>query len=222
MQNSQNRNWQRELDDITANLKKTPELLIHACCAPCSSYCLEYLSKYFEITVLYYNPNITDAGEYEKRAAELVRLTREMPLENHVKAEISEHDPENFYSAVKGLENIPEGGERCFKCYRLRLEYAAKYASEHNFDYFCTTLSISPLKNASKLNEIGEELAEKYNVPWLPSDFKKRGGYQRSIELSKQYDLYRQNYCGCEFSRRVAEDIPNIILGDTCVSTVRL
>lgn len=198
----QNRNYQRELDEITANLEGTKRLLLHACCAPCSSYCLEYLTKFFEITALYYNPNITDIKEYQKRAAELVRLAEEMPHENAVSVVIAEHDPECFYNAAKGLEGAREGGERCFGCYRLRLEYAAEYAAEHGFDYFCTTLSISPLKNAAKLNDIGEELSEIYKIPWLPSDFKKRGGYQRSIELSKQYDLYRQNYCGCEYSKR--------------------
>ena len=205
----QNRNYQRELDEITAKISRSetlPRLLLHACCAPCSSYCLEYLTRFFDITVLYYNPNITDTEEYNKRAAELVRLTEEMPFENPVRVIIAQHDPESFPSAAKGLESAREGGERCFKCYRLRLEYAAKYAAcdpnDRGFDYFCTTLSISPLKNAQKLNAIGEELSEIYKVKWLPSDFKKRGGYQRSIELSKQYNLYRQNFCGCEFSKR--------------------
>lgn len=197
------RNYQRELDEITAKINGAPpRLLLHACCAPCSSYCLEYLTRFFDITLLYYNPNITDIEEYNKRAAELVRLTEEMPLSNRVNVIVAEHDPDSFISAAKGLENVPEGGERCFKCYRLRLEYAAKYASENAFDYFCTTLSISPLKDARKLNTIGGELADIYGIKWLPSDFKKRGGYQRSIELSKQYNLYRQNYCGCEYSKR--------------------
>ena len=198
----QNRNYQHELDNITASLGGTPRLLLHACCAPCSSYCLELLTKFFEITVLYYNPNITDAAEYRKRAAELVRLTEEMPLERPVKVVTAPHEPDIFIKAARGLESVPEGGERCFKCYRLRLEYTARYAAENSFEYFCTTLSISPLKNAAKLNAIGEELSEIYKVKWLPSDFKKRGGYQRSIELSKQYSLYRQNYCGCEYSKR--------------------
>lgn len=201
----QNRNFQRELDALIAENEKrgrVPRLLLHACCAPCSSYCLEYLSKYFEITLLYYNPNITDAEEYLKRAEELKRLARELPMKNTVSVVIGDYDPESFYAAARGLEHVPEGGERCFKCYRLRLEYAARYAAEHAFDYYCTTLSISPLKNAAKLNEIGGELSELFKVPWLPSDFKKRGGYQRSIELSREYDLYRQNYCGCEYSKR--------------------
>lgn len=201
----QNRNFQRELDALIAENEKrgrVPRLLLHSCCAPCSSYCLEYLARYFEITLLYYNPNITDAEEFSKRAAELKRLVNEMTLEGRVSVVIGEYDPESFYAAVKGLENVPEGGERCFKCYRLRLEHAAKYAAEHGFDYFCTTLSISPLKNSAKLNEIGAELSEIYRVEWLPSDFKKKGGYQRSIALSREYDLYRQNYCGCEFSKK--------------------
>ena len=201
----QSRNYQRELDEIIANINGAPpRLLLHACCAPCSSYCLEYLTRFFEITLLYYNPNITDHEEYQKRAAELVRLAAEMPLENPVRPVIGEFDAQTFYSAVKGSESAAEGGERCFKCYRLRLNYAAKYASEHGFEYFCTTLSISPLKNAQKLNTIGEELSKIYKVQWLPGDFKKRGGYQRSIELSKQYGLYRQNYCGCEYSKNLS------------------
>lgn len=205
MQNKQNRNFQRELDALIEENKKrgrVPRLLLHACCAPCSSYCLEYLSRYFEITLLYYNPNITDAEEYLKRAEELKRLARELPMKNAVSVVSGDYDPESFYAAARGLEHVPEGGERCFKCYRLRLEYAARYAAEHAFDYYCTTLSISPLKNAAKLNEIGAELSEIYKVPWLPSDFKKRGGYLRSIELSREYGLYRQDYCGCEYSKR--------------------
>ena len=205
MPEDRNRNFQRELDAIIAENERRgaiPRLLLHSCCAPCSSYCLEYLTRYFDITLLFYNPNITDDHEYEKRAAELVRLTRELPAVHAVNAVIAEHEPERFYAIAKGLESVPEGGERCFKCYRLRLEYAAEYAAAHGFDYFCTTLSISPLKNAGKLNEIGAELSEICKVPWLPSDFKKKGGYLRSIELSKEYGLYRQNYCGCPYSVR--------------------
>lgn len=203
----QNRNFQRELDALIEDNEKrglVPRLLLHSCCAPCSSYCLEYLARYFGITILYYNPNITNAEEYRKRVSEQRRLISELPVKNAVTFAEGEYTPEDFYAAVKGLEHVPEGGERCFKCYRLRLEYAARYAAEHGFDYFCTTLSISPLKNAAKLNEIGAELSGIYKVPWLPSDFKKKGGYQRSIELSREYGLYRQNYCGCEFSKRGA------------------
>ncbi len=194
-------NYQYKLDGIINSLEKTPKLLLHSCCAPCSSYCLEYLSKYFSITVLYYNPNIYPEEEFYKRANEQKRLIEELPAKNPVSLVVDEYDPQEFFSAVKGLEHIKEGGERCFACYRLRLERAAKYASEYNFDYFCTTLSISPLKNAQKINETGEELSEIYPVKFLPSDFKKKGGYQRSIELSKEYGLYRQDYCGCVFSQ---------------------
>lgn len=199
-------NYQKLLDGVLSELGGTPKLLLHACCAPCSSYCLEYLSKYFEITVLYYNPNISPAEEYEKRAAELVRLAGELPVKNKISVVVEEYSPEDFFEVSRGLEDVPEGGERCFKCYRLRLERAARYAAENGFDYFCSTLSISPLKNAQKLNEIGEELSEIYKVPHLPNDFKKRGGYLRSIELSREYDLYRQNYCGCVFSKRKKEN----------------
>ena len=196
----QKKNYQRELDALIASLERTPRLLLHSCCAPCSSYCLEYLSQYFEITVLYYDPNIYPEEEFRKRAEEVRRLISEMTFKNPVSLVVDNYDPDEFFGAVKGLENAPEGGERCFVCYRLRLERAARYAAEHGFDYFCSTLSISPLKNAQKLNEIGAELSEIYKVPNLPNDFKKKGGYLRSIELSREHDLYRQNYCGCAFS----------------------
>lgn len=195
-------NYQKKLDEVLKTLDETPKLLLHACCAPCSSYCLEYLSRYFEITVLYYNPNISPEEEFKKRAEEEKRLISEMPVKNPVTLVVDDYEPDEFFSAVKGLENAPEGGERCFVCYRLRLERAARYAAEHGFDYFCSTLSISPLKNAQKLNEIGAELSEIYKVPSLPNDFKKKGGYLRSIELSREYNLYRQNYCGCVFSKK--------------------
>ena len=194
-------NYQRRLDELLKTLDGTPKLLLHSCCAPCSSYCLEYLSQYFSITDLYYNPNISPKAEFEKRAEEQRRLISELPVKNHVTLVIDEYDPEEFFEAVKGFENCAEGGKRCFICYRLRLERAAKYAAEHGFDYFCSTLSISPLKNAQKLNEIGNELSEIYKVPHLPNDFKKKGGYLRSIKMSSEYGLYRQNYCGCVFSR---------------------
>lgn len=195
-------NYQRQLDEIINHLgEETPSLLLHSCCAPCSSYCLEYLAQYFRITVLYYNPNISPAEEFTKRAEEQKRLVSEMPLKNPVTVIVDDYDPQEFYSAVKGLEHIPEGGERCFACYRLRLERAARYAAENGFDYFCSTLSISPLKNTVKLNDIGSELSDIYSVKHLPSDFKKRNGYKRSIELSREYGLYRQDYCGCAFSK---------------------
>lgn len=199
-------NYQKQLDTLISQLDgRTPRLLLHSCCAPCSSYCIEYLAQYFSITILYYNPNISPEEEFVKRAAEQQRLVSEMSLKNPVSVVVDDYDPTEFYSAVKGYEHIPEGGERCFICYRLRLERAAKYAAEHGFDYFCSTLSISPLKNAAKLNEIGVELSEIYKTSHLPSDFKKRGGYLRSIELSKEHGLYRQNYCGCVFSKKEAE-----------------
>lgn len=197
----QNENYQCRLDELINNLSGTPRLLLHCCCAPCSSYVLEYLSRFFEITCLFYNPNISPAEEYKKRAEELRRLISEQPHKNPESIIVEKYNPQDFFAAVKGYEHIKEGGERCFRCYRLRLEMAAKYAKEYNFDYFCSTLSISPLKNARKLNEIGEELSEIYKISHLPNDFKKKGGYKRSIELSAEYDLYRQNYCGCVFSK---------------------
>ncbi|MCH5208463.1 MAG: epoxyqueuosine reductase QueH [Oscillospiraceae bacterium] len=194
-------NYQYKLDELINSLGCTPRLLLHSCCAPCSSYCLEYLSQYFSITVLYYNPNISPKEEFIKRAEEQQRLISQMKVKNPVSLVVDEYDAQEFFDAVKGMEHIKEGGERCFVCYRLRLGRAAEYAKKYNFDYFCTTLSISPLKNAQKINEIGEELSEIYAVRFLPSDFKKKGGYQRSVELSREYDLYRQNYCGCVFSK---------------------
>lgn len=198
-----NRNYQSELDKIIQGLgNDTPSLLLHTCCAPCSSYCIEYLSNYFEITVLYYNPNIYPESEYVYRKSEQIRLIGEMKTKYPVSFIDCDFESGKFYDAVKGLENCREGGERCFECYRLRLEKAAETASEKGFDFFTTSLTISPLKNAHKINEIGEELANEYNVKFLPSDFKKREGFKRSIKLSKEYNLYRQNYCGCVFSRK--------------------
>ncbi|MBR6101184.1 MAG: epoxyqueuosine reductase QueH [Ruminococcus sp.] len=194
----------RELEALTRE-GRLPKLLLHSCCAPCSSYTLEYLSKYFEITLFYYNPNISPEEEFVKRTEELRRLLAEMPMSHPVSLIVGEYDPREFYDAVKGLEQEPEGGERCFVCYRLRLEKTARLASELGFEYFTTTLSISPYKNAEKLNEITSELGEIYKVRALPADLKKRGGYKRSIELSKQYSLYRQDYCGCIFSKQERE-----------------
>lgn len=198
----QNANYQRKLDELLKTISEPPRLLLHCCCAPCSSYVLEYLSEFFEITCFFYNPNISPQAEFDKRAMELERLISAQPHKYPVRLVVEKYNSEEFFAAVKGLEKIKEGGERCFKCYRLRLEAAAKYAKEYNFDYFCSTLSISPLKNAQKLNEIGEELSEMYKIPHLPNDFKKKGGYKRSVELSAEYDLYRQNYCGCVFSKQ--------------------
>ncbi len=198
-------NYQIRLDKILEELEKTrevPRLLLHSCCAPCSSYVLEYLSKYFRITVFYHNPNIAPEEEYRQRVEEQRRLIREMPFEHPVTFQEGKYEPERFYEAVRGLEDLPEGQERCHACYRLRLCEAAAVAKEGAYDYFTTTLSISPLKDAQKLGEIGERAEQEWGVAYLPSDFKKRGGYSRSVELSAQYHLYRQDYCGCIFSRR--------------------
>lgn len=194
-------NYQRKLDNILNNLTLKKTLLLHSCCAPCSSYVLQYLSDYFDITVLYYNPNITDENEYLKRKAEQIRLIGEMPAHNKIDILDCDYDPRSFFDIAKGLESCPEGGERCFKCYRLRMEKTAQLAKDLGYDYFSTTLTISPLKNAAKINEIGEDLSEKYGVEFLPSDFKKKEGFKKSIELSHKYNLYRQNYCGCIYSR---------------------
>lgn len=199
------RNYQRELDQIIEKIKKegeAPTLLLHSCCAPCSSYVLEYLAEYFQITVFYYNPNIYPDEEYEKRVKEQQRFIKSLPVRYPVAFIEGDFEKEKFYEAVKGLEKEKEGGERCFACYRLRLGKTAEFAAELQTDYFTTTLTISPLKNAEKLNEIGERLSGQYGVAWLPSDFKKKNGYKRSTELSREYGLYRQDYCGCVFSRR--------------------
>ncbi len=198
-------NYQKELEKIIDENQKNntiPSLLLHACCAPCSSYCLEYLAKYFNITVFFYNPNIYPESEYGVRVKEIKRYINEKEFENPVSLIEGNLDVQKFYSAVKGYENCGEGTERCFLCYRLRLLETAKTAKELNFDFFTTTLTISPLKNAEKINEIGEEIAKEIGVKHLPSDFKKKNGYKRSIELSREFSLYRQNYCGCVFSLR--------------------
>ena len=199
-------NYQLELEK---ELKRLPDrhrrLFLHSCCAPCSSYCLEYLRQYFDITVFYYNPNITFPEEYRHRVEEQKRLIGEMNARPDSCGRISfvegAYEPARFLEAARGLEDCPEGGERCFACYALRLSEAARTAAEGGYDYFTTPLSISPLKNAEKLNAIGEAAGERYGVRYLPSDFKKKGGYQRSIELSREYGLYRQDYCGCAFSK---------------------
>ena len=198
----------RALERIASENRK-PRLLLHACCAPCSSYVLEYLSRYFAITVLFYNPNISPTTEFNLRAEELKRLIADMPLSNPVEYKISDYDPKPFFDIAKGREDLPEGGERCTACYRLRLEETARIAQKDGYDYFTTTLSISPLKDAERLNTIGAELAQQYSVPYLFSDFKKRDGYKRSIQLSAEYGLYRQDYCGCIYSKRDAETHKN-------------
>ena len=196
-------NYQKELDKTLEKLTKeerVPKLLLHSCCAPCSSYVLEYLSQYFEITVFYYNPNIYPESEYTKRIWEQQKLIDELPAKHPISFMAGPYDKERFYEMASGLEHVKEGGARCMKCYELRLREAAKIAKNAGFDYFTTTLSISPLKKAERLNEIGQRLGEEYEVEYLLSDFKKKNGYKRSIELSKIYGLYRQDYCGCEFS----------------------
>ena len=205
MKNLNVQNYQKALEDTVkrhTERGERPRLLLHACCAPCSSYVLEYLSQYFRITVFDYNPNISPVEEFRARTEEIERLVREMPFPmERPEVLIGRYDPERFYAAVKGHEDDPEGGARCEICFRMRLTEAAEAAREGNFDYFTTTLSISPLKNAPLLNRIGEELGARYGVPYLYSDFKKKNGYKRSIELSKEYGLYRQDYCGCVYSR---------------------
>lgn len=197
-------NYQIILDDtlkeiVSKNIR--PKLLLHVCCAPCSSYVLEYLTKYFDITVFYYNPNISSKNEYDKRLEEEKRFVKEYPFDCNVNVIVGDYDNEKFEQTISGLESEKEGGLRCLKCYRLRLEETAKYAESKNYDYFTTTLTISPYKNSKALNEIGSDLANKYGIKYLFSDFKKRNGYKRSIELSHEYNLYRQDYCGCKYSK---------------------
>ncbi|MBR5475145.1 MAG: epoxyqueuosine reductase QueH [Lachnospiraceae bacterium] len=204
----QNRNYQKELEKMIERHTREgekPRLLLHSCCAPCSSHCLEYLKDKFEITVFYYNPNIWPEEEYHMRVEEQARLIQDMNAKlpgADISLIVGSYDPERFSAMAAGKETLPEGGERCFGCFSFRLFEAAKEAKAGGFDYFTTTLTISPLKNAPKLNEIGETLAKQLDVAWLPSDFKKKNGYLRSTQLSEEYGLYRQNYCGCEFSRK--------------------
>ena len=193
-------NYQKKLEEILdlIDINAKPKLLLHACCGPCSSYVVEYLSKYFDITIYYYNPNTYPKDEYVRRMFELKKFIKE--FNNRIKIIENEYYPEEFYKSIKGLENNGERSKRCYNCYKLRLENSAKYAKENEFDYFTTTLSISPYKDAEWINEIGKELEKKYKVKYLFSDFKKRNGYKRSLELSKEYKLYRQEYCGCVYS----------------------
>lgn len=196
-------NYQKELDQILSRLEQTgkkPTLLLHSCCAPCSSYVLEYLNPYFKITVYYYNPNITDKTEYDKRIQEVKRLITEMGLTDVDLIE-GEHDPKSFFAMAAKWPGEREGGKRCYDCYKMRLFSTAELAEKKGYDYFTTTLSISPYKNAQWLNELSQEAGAIYGVKALPADFKKRNGYKRSIELSAQYHLYRQDYCGCIYSK---------------------
>lgn len=198
-------NFQLKLEEIIEKNQQDnyiPTLLLHSCCAPCSSYCLEYLSNYFKITIFYYNPNITDSEEYLKRVIEQKRLIKELPCKYEIKFIEGNYNPNVFFNMAKGLEEAPERGERCFKCYRIRMQETARIGEQLNFDYFATTLTLSPYKNANKINEIGQELEQEYNIKYLYSNFKKKNGYKRSIELSNIYNLYRQNYCGCIYSKK--------------------
>jgi len=194
-------NYQVELDKIIDSLDYRPKLLMHSCCAPCSSYCITYLKDYFDITILYYNPNIEPYEEYLKRKEEQIRLCEILNV-NYMDCD---YDNESFKNMVKGKENEKEGGLRCFSCYELRLRKTAELAK--NFDYFTTTLTVSPYKNSNKINEIGLKLEKEFNVKYLVSDFKKKEGYKKSIELSKKYNLYRQNFCGCVYSKKVVEQM---------------
>ncbi|MBQ9609199.1 MAG: epoxyqueuosine reductase QueH [Lachnospiraceae bacterium] len=198
----------KKIEEIIKSREKgddLPSLLLHGCCAPCSSYVLEYLNSYFNITSFYYNPNISEETEYRKRVSELERLIKELPVENQVELLEGSYIPAEFDDAVKGLETLGERSRRCYACYELRLKETARVAADKGFDYFTTTLSISPYKNARWLNEIGERFSKEYGVEYLYADFKKRNGYKRSIELSEQYHLYRQDYCGCRYSKEESE-----------------
>lgn len=198
-------NYQKLMEETISEVcreEKIPRLLLHSCCAPCSSWCIQTLSEYFSVTVFYYNPNIYPPEEYALRAREQKRFIAEFPVKNPVSFVEGAYDTERFYQMAKGMEQISEGGERCFRCYELRLRETAELAKRGGFDYFTTTLSISPLKNAQKLNEIGSQLGQEYGINYLFSDFKKKDGYKKSTQISGEYGMYRQYYCGCEYSKR--------------------
>ena len=199
-------NYQLKLEEIIKSLDYTPRLLLHACCGPCSSYCIEYLSNYFEITILYYNPNIFPETEYQRRLRELIEFIPKREYKNKVTVIEDTYEPKEYYNSVKGLELLGEKSKRCYECYKLRLKRACIYAKENNYDYFTTTLSISPYKISAWINEIGEKLEKEYNVKYLYSDFKKKNGYKRSQELSREFNMYRQDYCGCSFSLKETYD----------------
>lgn len=194
-------NYSKLCSDILDNLDKREKLLLHSCCGPCSSYVISYLTKYFDITVLYYNPNIYPQEEYLKRKEEQIRLINELDTDGLVDIMDCDYDNDIYEEKIHGLENEPERGSRCKVCYKMRMEKTALLASSNNYDYFSTTLSVSPYKNADWINEIGEEMESAYNVKWLYSDFKKKDGYKQSILLSQKYNLYRQDYCGCKYSK---------------------
>lgn len=198
-------NYQKVMEELIRNNcseENAPTLLLHSCCAPCSSYCISCLAEYFHVAVFYYNPNIYPPEEFQMRAAEQKRFVDQFPTKYPVSYIEAPYEPDRFYEMAQGMEEVPEGGERCFACYEMRLRKSAEYALAHGFDFFTTTLSISPLKNAAKLNEIGAKLAEEYGIKYLFSDFKKKDGYKKSTEISREYEMYRQYYCGCVFSKR--------------------
>ena len=194
-------NYSVKCENILNNLDGKKKLLLHSCCGPCSSYVISYLTNYFDITILYYNPNIYPYDEYLKRKQEQIKLINEIDCSNNLDIMDCDYDNDLYEKCIIGLENEPERGNRCMVCYNLRMEKTAKMAKEYNYDYFCTTLSVSPYKNSEWINEIGETLQNKYNINWLYSDFKKKDGYKQSILLSKKYNLYRQDYCGCIYSK---------------------
>lgn len=204
-----NQNYHKLCMNEINNLQNKKKILLHSCCAPCSSYVITFLSNYFDITILYYNPNIYPYEEYEKRKKEQIKLIKNLKTKN--KLEFLDCDYENkiYNDNIKGLEKCPEGGTRCQICYNLRLEKTAILAKKYNYDYFCTTLTVSPHKNSRLINSIGENLSNKYNIKWLYSDFKKNEGFKQSIELSKKYNLYRQDYCGCIYSKKERQDLIN-------------
>ena len=199
-------NYDLEMEKQISNLKEGDSLLLHACCAPCSTACLERVANFFKVTIFYYNPNITDESEYRKRIEEIKKLLTLINPKYKVELLEGNYDPNKFFDMAKGLETEPERGKRCYKCYEMRLEETAKIASKLGFNNFCTTLTLSPHKNANWINEIGEKLNKEYDSNYLYSDFKKKEGYKRSIELSKEYNLYRQDYCGCIYSKRDKQD----------------
>ena len=204
-------NYDKEMTKIIDTISEPKKLLLHSCCAPCSSACIERLTNFFDITILYYNPNIEPYEEYLKRKKEEIRFIKEYPNIHKLDIIDCDYDNDLFLNIATGLEEEPERGKRCLRCYNLRMEYTAKKAKELGYDYFATTLTLSPLKDSQVLNKIGYALSKKYDISYLPSDFKKQNGYKRSIELSKEYNLYRQNFCGCKYSRKTIENSQNNI-----------
>lgn len=194
-------NYSNMCDEILNNMNGRNKLILHSCCAPCSSYVISYLTKFFDITILYYNPNISPYDEYIKRKNEQIKLINNINKDNKIDIIDCDYDNDLYERLIKGLESEPERGSRCSICYQIRMEKTAIVGKDNNYDFFCTTLSVSPYKNSDLINKIGKQLEEKYNIKWLYSDFKKKDGYKQSIELSKKYNLYRQDYCGCIYSK---------------------